>query len=142
MGCYTTRPIAGQGTALGSTLVLSINDAGRAALAGSMGPAISEIEGRLLEKDSSEYVLAVAQIHMFGGADQVWSGERVRIKSGFVNTVSEKKFSKTKTGLIAAAAVGVVAIVISKGIIGNWSGSDGQTPGDTGVAVRYPRFVR
>lgn len=142
MGCYTTRPIAGQSTALGNTLVLSINDAGRASLAGSMGPAISEIEGRLLEKDSLEYVLAVAQIHMFGGADQVWSGEHVRIKKEFVNTVSEKSFSKTKTGLIVAAAVGVVAIVISKGIIGNWSGSEGTTPGDTSISVRYPRFVR
>lgn len=142
MGCYTTRPIAGQSTALGSTLVIAINDVGRAALAGSMGPAISEIEGRLLERDSSGYMLAVAQIHMYGGGDQVWSGERVQIKSEYVNTVSEKKFSKTKTGLISAAAVGVVALVISKGIIGNWSGSDGQTPPDTGAAVRYPRFVR
>ena len=142
MGCYSTQPIAGQSTVLGSTLVLSINDAGRAALAGTMGPAITEIEGRLLQKDSSEYVLAVAQIHMFGGADQVWSGERVRVKSEFVNTVSEKKFSKTKTGLISAAAIGVVAIVISKGIIGNWSGSNPQPPPDTGIAVRYPRFVR
>jgi hypothetical protein len=142
VGCYTTRPIAGQSTALGSTLLININDAGRAALAGSMGPSISEIEGRLLERDSSVYVLAVAQIHMFGGGDQVWSGERVRIKSEFVNTVSEKKFSRTKTGLISAAAVGVVAIVLSKGLGGFLAGDDGKLPPDTGITAKYPRFGR
>ena len=142
MGCYSTRPIAGQSTALGSVLVISINDAGRAALAGSMGPSISDIEGRLLERDSSEYVLAVAQIHMFGGGDQVWSGEKVRIKSEFVNTVSEKKFSRTKTGLISAAAVGVVAIVLSKGLNGMSTGEEGKVPPDSGASVKYPRFGR
>ena len=142
VGCYSTRPIAGQSTALGSTLVISINDAGRAALSGSMGPSISEIEGRLIERDSSTYLLAVTQIHMFGGGDQVWSGERVSIQSSFVNTVSEKKFSRTKTGLIGAAAVGVVALVLSKGLSGVLSGEDGKVPPDTGTAVKYPRFGR
>jgi len=142
MGCYSTRPIAGQSTALGSMLLISINDAGRAELAGSMGPSISAIEGRLLEKDSSAYVLAVAQIHMYGGGDQVWSGEKVRIKSEFVNTVSEKKFSRTKTGLISAAAVGVVAIVLSKGLNGMSTGEEGKPPPDSGVSVKYPRFGR
>jgi hypothetical protein len=142
MGCYTTQPIAGQSTALGSTLVLTINDAGRAALAGQMAPAVSEIEGRLVERDSSAYLLAVAQIHLYGGGDQVWSGERVRIKSEYVSAVGEKKFSKVKTGLISAAAVGVVAIVLSKGLGGFLAGDEGKLPPDTGVAVRYPRYRR
>ena len=107
-----------------------------------MGPSITEIEGRLIERDSSEYVLAVTQIHMFGGGDQVWSGERVRIKSEFVNTVSEKKFSRTKTGLISAAAVGVVALVLSKGLGGFLAGDDGKLPADTGITAKYPRFGR
>lgn len=107
-----------------------------------MGPSISEIEGRLLERDSTGYLLAVAQIHMFGGGDQVWSGEKVRIKSEFVNTVSEKKFSKVKTGLISAAAVTIVAIVLSKGLSGAWTGDQGKVPTDTGAAVKYPRFGR
>jgi len=142
MGCYTVQPIAGQNTALGSTLSININDAGRASLGGQMGPAINEIEGRLLDKDSAGYVLAVSQVRLFGGGEQVWSGERVRIKTEFVNTVSEKKFSKSKTALISAAAVSVVAIVLSKGLIGSLSGDDGKLPPDTGIAVKYPRFGR
>ena len=142
MGCYSTTPIAGQSTALGSTLVLTINDAGRAALSGQMGPSISEIEGRLLEKDSAGYTLAVAQLLMYGGGHQVWSGEKVNIKSEYVTAVGEKKFSKVKTGLISAAAVGVVAIVLSKGLGGFLAGDDGKLPPDTGIAVRYPRYTR
>ena len=142
MGCYTVRPITGQSLALGTTLSLNINDAGRATLGGQMGPAINEIEGRLLEKDSAAYVLAVTQVRLFNGGEQVWSGERVRIRTEFVNTVSERKFSRGKTALISAAAVGLVAIVLSKGLIGSLAGDDGKLPPDTGVAIRYPRFGR
>ena len=142
VGCYSTQPIAGQSTPLGSTLVIAINDAGRATMASQMAPSVSEVEGRLIERDSTGYLLAVSQIHLYGGGDQVWSGERVRIKPEWVNTVSEKKFSTVKTGIISAAAVGIVAIVLSKGLGGFLQGDDGKPPPDTGVAVRYPRFRR
>ncbi len=142
MGCYTVQPIAGQNLPVGATLVLVINDAGRVALGGSMGPAIGEIEGRLLEKDSTGYLVSVTQIRMLGGGEQVWSGERIQVRTEFVNSVSERKFSRSKTALIAAGAVGIVAIVFSKGLVGSLSGDDGQVPPDTGAAVRYPRFKR
>jgi len=142
MGCYTLQPVAGQPLPLGSQVSLAINDAGRAALGGSMGPEISDIQGRLLQKDSAEYVLAVSQISLLRGGEQVWAGERVRVQTSFVSTVSERRFSRGRTAILSAAALGVVAGIFSQGILGNLSGSEGKTPPDSGASNRIPRFKR
>ena len=142
MGCYTLQPVAGQPLPLGSQVSLAINDAGRAALGGSMGPEISDIQGRLLQKDSAEYVLAVSQISLLRGGEQVWAGERVRVQTSFVSTVSERRFSRGRTAILSAAALGVVAGIFSQGILGNLSGSEGKPPSDSGASNRIPRFKR
>ena len=141
-GCYALQPVTGQPLPLGTVLSLSINDAGRAVLGGTMGPEISSIEGRLIQRDSAEYVLAVAQVSLLRGGEQVWAGERIRIKTEFVNAVSEKRFSRTRTAIVTTAVVGVVALVISQGILGSLSGDNGKTPPDTGVSIKYPRFIK
>ena len=142
MGCYTLQPVVGQPLPLGSQVALAINDAGRASLGGQMGPEIAEIQGRLLQKDSAEFVLAVSQISLVRGGEQVWSGERIRVKTEFVTGVSERKFSRAKTAVISAAAVGLVAIIFSQGILGSIAGDEGKVPVDTGKSIRYPRFKR
>ena len=142
MGCYTLQPVVNQPLPLGSQVALVINDAGRASLGGQMGPEISEIQGRLLQRDSAEFVLAVSQIALVRGGEQVWSGERIRIKTEFVTGVSERRFSRGKTAVISAAAVGLVAIIFSQGILGSIAGDDGKVPVDTVKTIRYPRFKR
>jgi hypothetical protein len=136
------HPVANQPLPLGTIVSVSINDAGRAALGGSMGPEIGDIEGRLLQKDSAEYVLAVTQLHLLRGGEQVWSGERIRIKTEFVNTVAERRFSRGRTAALSAAAVGVVAIMFSQAIRGAIAGDEGKAPPDSGISIKYPRFGR
>lgn len=142
VGCYTLQPIAGQPLPLGTQVSLAINDNGRAALGGSMGPEISDIQGRLLQKDSAEYVLSVTQISLLRGGEQVWAGERVSIKRDYVATVSERKFSRGRTTIVSAAALGVLAIVFSQGVLGQLSGEDGKVPPDSANSSRIPRFKR
>ena len=142
MGCYSLQPVVGQTLPLGANVSLAVNDAGRVALGGQMGPEISEVEGRLLQKDSVEYVLAVSQVHLMRGGEQIWSGERIRVKAEYVTGVTEKRFSQGKTVAISAAAIGIVVIAIKQGILGNVAGEEGKTPPDTGKTIRYPRFKR
>src|SRR5262245_57209035 len=59
VGCYTLQPTGGQAPQPGVVIGLDINDAGRAALGGSMGPEIDQVEGRLVERNNNEYVVAV-----------------------------------------------------------------------------------
>ncbi len=142
VGCYTLQPIAGQPLPLGTQVSLAINDNGRAALGGQMGPEISDIQGRLLQKDSAEYVLSVTQISLLRGGEQVWAGERVRVRSEYVSTVSERRFSRGRTALVSGAVLGVVAVVFTQGIIGSLQGDEGKAPKDSANSNRIPRFKR
>lgn len=141
-GCYTMQPVTGQPFPLGMTVELAINDAGRVALRPLMGPEVAKVQGRLVQKDSAGYTLAVTQLGLLRDGTQVWSGERVSIKSEYVMSVAERRFSRGRTAGVTAAVLGVVAIVFTQSIKGSLAGDDGKVPSDTGVAVRYPRFGR
>jgi hypothetical protein len=122
---------------VGSEVALDINDAGRVALGGSMGPEIAQIEGRLVSKDSGEYVVAVSAVHILrGGADQVWRGEKVKIKPEFVSLAYEKKFSRGRSVALGAIGVGAAALLGSQAIIGSGTTDPGRTPGDTSQSTR------
>lgn len=141
-GCYTLEPVGNQPLPLGSQVSLSINDAGRAALGGQMGPEISDIQGRLLQRDSAEYVLAVAQVSLLRGGEQVWAGERIRVKTGYVNTISERRFSRSRTVAVSAVTLGVVVAIFSQGILGNVAGDDNHPRTDSANSNRIPRFIK
>ena len=141
-GCYTMQPVSEQPFPVGITVELVINDAGRAALRPMMGPEVAKVQGRLVQKDSVGYTLAVTQLGLLRDGTQVWSGERVSIKSEYVNSVTERRFSRGRTAVVTAAVLGVVAIVFTQSIKGSVFGDDGKVPSDTAVAVRYPRFQR
>ena len=141
-GCYTMQPVSEQPFPVGITVELVINDAGRAALRPMMGPEVAKVQGRLVQKDSTGYTVAVTQLGLLRDGTQVWSGERVSIKSEYVNSVAERRFSRGRTAVVTAAVLGVVAIVFTQSIKGSVFGDDGKVPSDTAVAVRYPRFQR
>ena len=141
-GCYTMQPVSEQPFPVGITVELVINDAGRAALRSMMGPEVAKVQGRLVQKDSTGYTVAVTQLGLMRDGTQVWSGERVSIKSEYVNSVTERRFSRGRTAVVTAAVLGVVAIVFTQSIKGSVFGDDGKVPSDTAVAVRYPRFQR
>jgi hypothetical protein len=141
-GCYALQPVTNNAVLLGAVLSISINDAGRTALGGTMGPEIREIEGRLVSRDSSEYVLAVTDIRLLSGGNQTWSGERVRVKKEYVNTVNEKRFSRGRTAAFSAVAIVLLGGMFSQAIKGSLAGEEGKLPPDTGKSILYPRFGR
>ena len=120
-------------------IAVDITDQGRLALGGLIGPELSQVEGTLISMDSSEYVMGVTGVHFLRGGEQVWHGERVRIKSEYVGLRYERQFSTVRSVALGAAAVGVVALVASKSLRGFGQGNKGQPP-DTGVITqRLPR---
>jgi hypothetical protein len=138
-GCYTLQPVVGSGPFLGDQLSLSINDAGRVALGGAIGPEISEIEGRLVQKDSSQYVMSVTLLRLLRGGEQVWSGEKIPVKSAFVSSVQVRRFSRARSVALGAVGVGTVAYMLTRAIIG--SGSHENKPGqpsDSANTLRRP----
>lgn len=135
-GCYTLEPAGGVTPEVGTGVAFDINDAGRVALGGSMGPEIDQIEGRLLSKDGTDYLIGVTAVHLLKGGTQVWHGESVRISPSYVNTMYLRRFSAGKT--IAISAVGVAAVAALAGVALITSGiNDPPTnPSDTGTGTQ------
>jgi hypothetical protein len=112
--CYTLQPSTAAVPAPGTRLAFSINDVGRVALGGSMGPELRQVEGNLQAKDGDDYVVSVRGVELLQGGYQTWAGETVRLKSSYVSAIREKKFSPAKTALAVGGAAVVMSLIISK----------------------------
>jgi hypothetical protein len=138
-GCYTWEPARGPEPLLGTPVAFDINDVGRAALGGSMGPEIGTIEGRLVQQDSAGFQVAVTGVQFLRGGEQRWTGEQVRVKREFVSSVYERHFSATRSVALGAGAIGMVVALAGKSLIGSGQGEPGKTPPDTSHTARLPR---
>lgn len=139
-GCYRLQPISARELPAGMTVVVSITDAGRSALADRMGQDITSVQGRLIQRDTAGYLLAVQEVVTQRGGTQVWSNERVQIRNEYVNQAKERKFSRSRTALVVGAVVGTVAILASTGLIGDFTGDDSKPPVDTLASIKIPLF--
>ncbi|MEA3245508.1 MAG: hypothetical protein U9Q74_05070, partial [Gemmatimonadota bacterium] len=143
VACYTLQAVpTGTAPTLGTNIAMDITDAGRAALGGSMGPEILQIEGRLTRSDDDSYQVAVAAIHLLRGGEQTWAGEKVSVRKEYVSRLYEKQLSKGRTVAASAVGIGVIAYFATKAIVGAGLGADpeGRPPTDTGHSLR--RLVR
>jgi hypothetical protein len=43
---------------------------------------------------------------------------------------------------VVSAAAGAIALIVSQGLLGSLAGDDGKLPPDTGVSIKYPRFIK
>jgi hypothetical protein len=138
-GCYTLRPLQGPLPEVGERVAFDVNDAGRVALGGSMGPAIARVEGRLVEKGEGSYLVSVTAVQLVRGGQQVWSGEQIRLEAEHLGTAYERRFSLGRS--IAMGAIGIggfTAFLITRDLLA--SGSDTPNrPGDPDPDARRGR---
>jgi hypothetical protein len=137
-GCYTMQPARGTVSDVGTRMALDVNDAGRVALGGSMGPEISQIEGQLLGKEAGDYVVKVSAIKLLRGGEQSWSGEKVHIKSEYVSSVYERRFSMGRTLALGAVGAGAIAYLVTRTLKTDPETADQPTPGDSSNTTRIP----
>jgi hypothetical protein len=136
VGCYTLVPTGGVAPEVGMGVALDINDAGRVALGGSMGPEIAQVEGQLLQNDTTDYLVAVETLRLLRGGEQQWKGEKVHIKSSYVSTMYERRFSRGRTVVVTAVAVGAVALIAGRSLLGSGKVDPDQLPRDTANTIR------
>jgi hypothetical protein len=137
-GCYTLQPARGSVPDVGTYMALDVNDAGRVALGGSMGPEISQIEGQLLGKEGDDYLVAVSAIKTLRGGEQSWSGEKVHVKSEYVSSVYQRRFSTGRTLAIGAVGAGAIVFLVSRSLKTTPETGDPPIPGDTANTIRIP----
>lgn len=138
-GCYSAQPVVGAALPEGSTVLLQVTDQGRAALTAQLGPSVDVVEGRLVSRTDSAWIVSVTGVELLRGGHQTWAGERIRIGAEQVARVSQKQFSRSRTAIVSAAVLGVVVAAARGSLAGLISGSDGKVPSDSAASVRIPR---
>lgn len=130
-GCYTLQPAGGVPPAVGTRVAFDVTDAGRVALGGAMGPEIAQVEGQLVGMDDSEFILSVTNIRTIGGAEQVWTGEQVRVKPSYVSSSYVRKFSKGRSIALGLVGIGGFTLfMVSTDLLGLGTRGD-PMPGDS-----------
>jgi len=103
----------------GVQVEVELNDAGRVGMTNAVGPETGSIQGILESRSDSEMVVRVAQVlGEYGGVTR-WEGELVAIKPDYIRSVRERRFSATRTAVLAvAASASFVAFVASRDLLG------------------------
>jgi hypothetical protein len=140
-GCYSVEPLATLSPTPGTRLALSINDGGRVALGGSMGPEIGKVEGNLISKQDSTYVLSVIGVDYLNGTFQKWQGETVRINSAMISGFYTKRFSKGRTAVFLAGAT-AAAFLVTHRFNGTPSLPEPDSIAPPVITARYPLPIR
>jgi hypothetical protein len=136
-GCYTLQPARSPAPQVGTQVAFDVTDQGRAALGGTIGPEIGQIEGRLLDADSVSYLLSISVVRLLRGGEQPWNGEQVRVRTEHLSTAYEKRFSLGRTIAISAVAVGgFAAFFATRSLLGGGNEDGGGDPSDTAQTRR------
>jgi hypothetical protein len=136
-GCYSLQSARGE-PVVGTKVAFDVNDVGRVGLGGALGPEVSQVEGELLQKDSAGYLVAISNIRLMRGGEQVWNGEQVRVPSGYVGNAYIRRFSLGRSiGFGALGIGGFAAFLAGRSLLG--LGTDEPVPDDTGVQTRLGR---
>lgn len=137
-GCYTLQVAQGSSIPNGTQVALDITDAGRVALAGMVGPEISQVEGRLISKENDAYLISVAAVKLLRGGEQVWKGERISIQTNFVSRVYERRLSRGRTIAASATGAGAVLFIVTRALDAAGQGDAGVTGPDSTQSLRRP----
>jgi hypothetical protein len=133
------QPIVGVDPQVGTDVAFDVNDAGRVALNGTMGPEIAQVEGQLVQKEDGVYIVSVNTVRLLRGGEQPWSGERVRLRSEYLGPAYSKKLSKSKSVGLAVGSVGAVTtFFLTRNLLGFGNSDNGGGPHDT-VITRLGR---
>lgn len=126
-GCYVNAPLS-TAPDPGERVHVSLTDRGSVDLAQYLGRNIASVDGRLVNGNDSALTLSVIQVSTRAGEDHFWKGETVKLPRGSIATVEGRKLSFWRSGLIASALVGGLAIIAGSGIGGNSGNRPGGPP--------------
>ena len=129
-GCYVNRPL-NAAPEPGTNVVLAVNDRGRVALADSVGEAVAQIEGALVSRRDSVYVVRVRAVEFLNGQRHRWTGEPLTIREEHLRDVHARRMSRGRTAVVAGViSSSVNAFILSRVLFG--TGEGGREPGGGG----------
>jgi hypothetical protein len=128
--CYTYAPVDFRSVPQGARVGLDLTMRGAAANEARFGPDIIYLEGQAVSFGSDSLTVMVARTRSRRGMWSEWSGERVAVDHGSVAILRQRRFSKLRTALAAAAVIGAVAVTAATDLIGLGDLGGSKDPGD------------
>jgi hypothetical protein len=127
-GCYSYNPLTTPSPEPGTSLAVTLTDAGSDELARSLGPGAFIVRGRYLSNDEQGMLLSVTSVETKRGYSNPWSGETVAVPDNAVASLDVRKLSKGRSFLLAGIGVGgLVVTTVAFSLIGG-----GTTPNSGG----------
>lgn len=109
-GCYSYSRVAAPPSA-GTDVEIEFTDAGSAELARLIGPNVVSVRGRVAEMGSDTLRVAVESVLKRSGTDEYWSKESLAIARPQIASISTRRFSAGRSGLLALTAIGGALLV-------------------------------
>lgn len=125
--CYVSVPVQSSQLAPGQRVRVELTDMGSDSLARYLGPGVSSVDGRLVQRSDSSFGVSVSQVQLRNGSDQFWKGESVTIPRVSIAGVQERRISKLRSFLLAGAVV-AGAVLITSAAAGDNSGRSSKPP--------------
>jgi len=114
----------------GARIALDVNDAGRAALAPTLAPGITRVEGTLLGTRGDTLLLALAGYSQIRRPDTRLVGDTLRLWRQHLEGAAERRLSTRRTALVVGAGVALVAaFLIGRGLGGRGVPPESGGPG-------------
>jgi hypothetical protein len=121
--CYSYAPVQ-RTPQPGAQVALEVTDEGRVALNEKIGPGVVRLEGTLAGVEGDELLVDASSVRQVRGYVTDLGGVRVRLPQRYVTKMDERRFSRSRTLIVAGSVVAVVAAFFATKISGR------STPGD------------
>lgn len=133
VGCYQYVPITASAPVAGTEVSLGVNDQGRVALAGQIGPGARRLRGRLTQATDSLFVISLTSVEYVGAPVPArWAGEAISLSRDYVSDIGERRLSRSRSWLTAGVVAALAAAVSTIAIVGFGSDGGSDRPGGGG----------
>lgn len=118
-GCYTYAPLRDPEPRLGESLAFELAEPLPADVARGVGPETTRVEGTLVRRTDTDFIVSVSQAVTTRGRVHRWNGETVSLPQAYIRRVQTRRFSAPRTVLVAGgAALSFVAFVVTRSLLG------------------------
>ncbi|MEO7997969.1 MAG: hypothetical protein ABI852_11020 [Gemmatimonadaceae bacterium] len=132
--CYNSVAVAGASAAPVGPVTITVNERGRILVGNRLGSLVDHVVGRIVRADSVNVEVAVETAEDVRGNMARWGGEKFTIPREGIQSMTAKKVSRVRTGLL----LGGIVVGILVGLLtlhGGKSGSNGLPPDGGGNPI-------
>lgn len=113
--CYSYTPQVTDRPVPASVIEVTLNDRGRVAMEGNVGPEVLTIEGSVMDVSDSVFVLSVRRVTGIDGNMSRWAGEPVTFRLENIRHVRQRRFSTGRTALLVGTATASALAFVASG---------------------------